>query len=237
MDDMAEAEDEVNQSPLGQRRPCLADANDSFSMMGIIYVLSNQAMPGYLKIGVTSGDSPVAVEQRMKSLDNTSVPLPFKCEYAAIVRDHKKVEKALHTAFGDYRVNRQREFFTGVEVSKVKAVIDLLEIKDVTPEKTNTSDGEGIQTRIPKEKFTFKMVDIPIGATLQFVEDSDKSCTVLGTETDVEYEGHSYTITGLTRELKQITYGFQATRYWKYEGETLQARRERLEKELGVDDE
>lgn len=39
---------------------------------GIVYVLINDAFDGYLKIGKTSNS-----EQRLKQLNNTSVPLPF----------------------------------------------------------------------------------------------------------------------------------------------------------------
>ena len=46
----------------------------------IIYVLRNPAMPNYVKIGKT-----LNLQQRMKDLDNTSVPVPFECIYAALV--------------------------------------------------------------------------------------------------------------------------------------------------------
>jgi hypothetical protein len=37
---------------------------------GIIYILINEAMPGYTKVGKTSA----SIEQRMKQLDTTGVP-------------------------------------------------------------------------------------------------------------------------------------------------------------------
>ena len=166
-------------------------------------------MEGYIKIGVTNGDSPSDVKRRMSDLDSTSLPLPFQCEYAAVVSNYEVVEKALHTAFGDYRVNRRREFFKGVEAFRVKAVVDLLKIKDVTPEETDTQDEEGVQKRILKENFTFKMVNIPEKATLHFVEDSDETCTVAGTKTEVEYEGNLYSITGLTKDSNKLNMAFK----------------------------
>ena len=62
---------------------------------GTIYILVNEAMEGYTKIGKTT--SPV--EQRMKELDSTGVPLPFECFYAARVEDIDFVERKLHDAF------------------------------------------------------------------------------------------------------------------------------------------
>ena len=86
-------------------------------MPEVIYVLTNEAMPGLIKIGITNGD----VSERIKQLDNTSIPLPFECFYAAEVTDAAKAEKAIHTAFGDHRVRPSREFSssppTGLKLS------------------------------------------------------------------------------------------------------------------------
>ena len=240
MQEMAGAEDGMNQSHLERKSPNSDGTDNSVSTMGIVYVLSNEAMPGYIKIGVTNGDSPIDVKRRMNGLDNTNLPLPFECEYAAVVPNYERVEKALHTAFGDYRVNRpnrRREFFKDVEVFRVKAVIDLLTIEEVTPEVLEAESTDGDQTGIRRENFTFKMVDIPIGAILQLVGAPDQICTVAGTKTEVEYDGDLYSISGLAKELKQSKWSVQGPRYWIYEDETLQARRERLEEEAGIDDE
>ena len=42
-------------------------------MPEIVYVLTNEAMEGMVKIGRTT----TSVEQRIRELDNTSMPLPF----------------------------------------------------------------------------------------------------------------------------------------------------------------
>ena len=75
---------------------------------GIVYVLTNPAMPDIVKIDMTNRDT---IDARMKELFNTSIPLPFECEYACKVSDCEKVEKALHIAFHPYRIHAQREFF------------------------------------------------------------------------------------------------------------------------------
>ena len=86
---------------------------------GIVYILTNEAMDGYIKIGMTSGDSPKDVQKRMSELDSTGVPRAFQCEYAAVVENYANVEGALHTAFGDYRVRTNREFFEGLAPFRV----------------------------------------------------------------------------------------------------------------------
>jgi len=50
---------------------------------GIVYVLSNEAMPGLIKIGLTKRDE---LEARLNELYSTGVPLPFTCEYACRVK-------------------------------------------------------------------------------------------------------------------------------------------------------
>ena len=78
---------------------------------GIVYVLTNSAMPGLVKIGMTTRDS---IDAMMKELYSTGVPVPFDCSYACEVKvsDCAKIEKALHTALGSNRINANREFFS-----------------------------------------------------------------------------------------------------------------------------
>lgn len=68
----------------------------------IVYVLTNPAMPGIVKIGKTTQ---LEVQERMKQLYGIGVPLPFDCAFACQVKDATKVEKALHVAFGNTRLN------------------------------------------------------------------------------------------------------------------------------------
>ena len=49
---------------------------------GIVYLLTNPVMPGLVKIGMTTQKE---IEQRMKELYTTGVPLPFECQFAYIV--------------------------------------------------------------------------------------------------------------------------------------------------------
>ena len=77
-------------------------------MADIVYVFTNEAMPGLIKIGLT-GDS---IETRLTQLSsNTGVPLPFECYFAAAVADGARLERTLHQLFAEYRINPRREFF------------------------------------------------------------------------------------------------------------------------------
>ena len=106
---------------------------------GIVYIISNPAMPGLGKIGKTSN-----LESRMSSLYSSGVPLPFRCVYAKKVKDYSFVERKLHSGLRLARENMNREFFRIAE----DEVINLLEMmpgEDVTPREDVFEDKEDIQ--------------------------------------------------------------------------------------------
>ncbi len=211
---------------------------DAATNTGIVYVLSNEAMPGYIKIGKTSGNSASDVQRRMKALDDTGVPRAFRCEYAAVVHDHTEVERRLHEAFAYFRVRPNREFFQGVEAFRINAILKLLAIDYVQPE-TDTQDDEGdhvVEKQPPKPRFTFKMVDIPVGALLQWVDDPEIQCRVVNDRTTVNYEDRNVAISPLTQELKGWQRMPSGTRYWLYGEETLEERRQRMDAEAAAED-
>lgn len=63
----------------------------------IVYILTNPAMPGLVKIGFTGKDD---AKKRIDGLYTTGVPFPFTIEFVCKVRNAAQVESALHTAFG-----------------------------------------------------------------------------------------------------------------------------------------
>lgn len=62
----------------------------------IVYVLTNPAMPGFVKIGKTYLDN---VNQRLGQLYSTGVPFPFELAFACEVPNATEFERALHVAF------------------------------------------------------------------------------------------------------------------------------------------
>ncbi len=90
--------------------------------MGIVYVLTNPAMQGLVKIGKTTRST---LENRMGELYSTGVPVPFNCEIAVEVDDEASVESVLHKAFAKFRINPRREFFE-VDPEHIKPLIALL---------------------------------------------------------------------------------------------------------------
>jgi hypothetical protein len=202
--------------------------------MSYVYILTNEAMPGYIKIGLTEN----LVSERVVQLDNTSVALPFQCYYAARVDDNRRIERALHTAFGDFRVRPNREFFK-MDPYKVKAILEVLALEDVTPKNelvATAEDAQALRTvGIKAGRFRFSSAGIPIGAKLSFVKDLNLTATV---EEDswVIFAGERHSLTTAALEaLKKCGYNWssvQGPEYWLYNGESvgsLRARQRDLE--------
>ncbi len=78
------------------------------SPLNIVYVLTNSAMPGLVKIGYTTQDD---ANSRIGQLYTTGVPVPFELNYACKVQNAEEIEKALHIAFSPQRINPKRNFF------------------------------------------------------------------------------------------------------------------------------
>jgi PAS domain-containing protein len=197
-------------------------------MNEIIYILINEAMPGYVKIGRTTN-----LEQRIRSLDTTSVPLPFECFYACTVQDADFVERQLHDAFLDHRVRSSREFFE-LSPDRVVSALKLAEVENVTPYRDFVESHEDQQAlnqaRTRRAVFNFKMANIPIGAELTYVNDENIKAKVVDNKL-IELNGEVTSLSASAQKLLGYTYQVQGTVYWMFEGETLDERRRRLEAE------
>jgi len=205
-------------------------------MTDIVYVLTNPIMPGLIKIGRTTN-----LEQRVKSLSSdTGVPLPFEVFYACEVKDASEVERALHNAFGDHRINPKREFFE-LDPERVYPVLRLVALADVTPQDSFIEDPEdrAALEKIKSKKrppFKFSYANVPVGAELKFIRDNSLTSKVLD-DKKIEFRGKATSTSAaalaLLQELQDVHWTQVAgPMYWLYEGETLADRRKRIE---GVD--
>lgn len=197
------------------------------SNTGIVYVLSNSAMPGLVKIGMTTRES---IDTRMNELYSTGVPVPFDCEYACEVKasDCAKIEKALHKAFKPNRINDNREFFS-IKPEQATAILELFDRKDITTEVTAeiendlTADDKVASEKIKSTRrppLNYKEMGIEIGSKLLFAKDSTVEVVVSGNKR-VTYQGEEMSLTVVTKQLLGITHAPQPTSYWTFEGKNL----------------
>jgi T5orf172 domain len=68
-------------------------------MAETVYILTNQEMPGLVKVGKTNGD----LATRIRQLFQTGVPLAFELFFACEVANAALAEQRLHDAFSDRR--------------------------------------------------------------------------------------------------------------------------------------
>lgn len=143
---------------------------------GFVYILTNAAMPGYIKIGLTQQDD---VASRVKQLDNTSLPLPFECYFAARVPDCARVERTLHFVFGEKRARGNREFFTA-QPDLVKAIIELVAIEDVSPTdaEQDITPQERREIEAEEQRRTLAGLGLEAGVVLTFLKDPEVTCEV-----------------------------------------------------------
>lgn len=194
---------------------------------GIVYVLTNPAMPGLVKIGMTNRDS---VDARLRELFNTSVPVPFECEYACKVENTERVERALHLAFHPYRIHSQREFF---KINPEQAIV-ILQLLDRSEDLTITiqeeinndlteidkAAGERMK-RARRPSLNFIEMGISVGEKLIYIKDDYVlEATVCGSR-KIIFDGKETSLTAATRELLGLQHDVQPTPYWSYNGKNL----------------
>jgi len=106
---------------------------------GWVYVLSNSAMPGLVKVGFSTKD-PVL---RVGELDGTGLPHPFIIEYDALVFEPRDVEQAVHQRLSQH--HEAKEFFriaVGVAVSAIRSEVSARGEKCIV-EQINFSESGG----------------------------------------------------------------------------------------------
>ena len=200
--------------------------------MGKVYIFTNDSMPGIIKIGVTEQET---IEDRIKSLDNTSVPTPFRFYFAVETDKHKEIEKLLHNAFSDNRIRTNREFF---EMDPERAV-SALKISGASEIKLENEmiDEQGLVTKETspkkyKKRFSFNFVNIPVGSELTYTRDEKIKCTVVS-DNEVEYNGNNYSLSKLADELlKKSGYNWKSVQgpfYFKFNEKSLSELKKEME--------
>ena len=205
-------------------------------MRGKIYILTNDAMPDYIKIGFTAADD---VETRMKQLDTTGLPLPFRLHACIEVENAQQLEKLAHDVFATQRARSNREFFlmeaeTAVRYLKAVSLNDssarwiASEQRMIDETGEILSENQVVKPKLPS--FTFSSANVPIGAEVKFVRDGSYVAKVVS-DTEVEFEGQILKLSPLTRLIferlgaSNSSGAYAGPQYFSYEEEILSERR------------
>jgi hypothetical protein len=204
-------------------------------MPNLIYVLTNEAMPGLVKVGLSTD----SVESRISSLNTTGVPLPFECHFAAEIPEAvnlDRLEKILHKLFAEHRINPKREFFK-VEPEKVVLALSIGGFKEITPGKVGIDLVEAQAMEKAKEqrrsRINLAALGINPGANLVLSRDENVIATVLADGKKVSYKGEELSLSAAALKALQAM-GYKSTSvsgsdYWMFEEELLSERRARFE--------
>jgi hypothetical protein len=191
--------------------------------MGFVYVLTHDAMPDLTKIGRTDA----SLEERLRSLNSTSVPYGFKCFYAAEVRDSVDVEQRLHAAFKDFHVGK--EFFE-IHPIRVQKVLEMVALRDVTPRDDVALDPEEAeqlaqnQQRSHLRRFSMFRIGLKVGDVLTFARDESFTATV-ASDTEVQFDGEVRSLSASAlAAIQKCGYNWKTIPgpvFWMYRGQSL----------------
>lgn len=217
---------------------------------GVIYILTNPSFPQYIKIGYADN-----VESRLKQLNNSEcIPFAFRI-YATYEVEERLTDLKLHALIDQLNPNlraidtvdgkkRVREFYA-MSKEQAYSILETIAIlggrqnrlklwemseeqrKDV--EVAAEIEDEHIERLAP---FTFSKCNIPIGATITYINRGKANSGVEVTVVDdknVEYNGKKYSLSALATELSGSKWGVAGPRYFKYNGEWLNTIRARVE--------
>jgi len=199
--------------------------NEKLNDSGIVYLLINEAMPGFVKIGKTNRSDP---KVRIDELYNTSVPVPFECVLAVKVEDPSEVESTLHKAFASNRISSKREFFQ-IDPEQPAAILKLLMrmgSEDVTPSvndenrsipENERGTSETLRRRRPP--LNFSEMGIPKGSILRSVNGNDTAEVI--SERKVIFRGEEMSLTQATQVAREIDCHVAPCPNWMFEERSL----------------
>lgn len=196
-----------------------------------VYILTNPAMPEFVKVGITNN-----IERRKKDLyKKTCVPLPFECFAHIVVKPTSKVsaatlEKNLHKLLSK-SITQNKEFFR----TSTSEVLEFFQSFVETNPALELVMGDGKSKKAKKRNAptTFEMLQIQEGAELVYKSDSSIRCKVVNDKNTVLYNGEHTTLSAIAMKQNggKPVNGFDLFIYSAsdHPNETLSERRVRLE--------
>lgn len=208
--------------------------NENYS--NVIYILTNPALDGYVKIGFATD-----LKKRIKQLSQASaIPYSFQA-YAVYETSAKLTDKALHDMIDSLNPNlrtveqddkgktHKKEFFVMSpeeaytileDIAKISGTTDRLHrIKQTTEEAKETAEAKEVKKTAMLKPFTFSACGIPIGAEVVFTRDP----SIKGVVVDDKHIRIGNEISSLSAVVMKYT-GWKAAQgpaYFTYNGKLL----------------
>ena len=202
---------------------------------GYVYILTNESFrEDWVKIGKTTD-----MAKRLKSLNTTALPLPFKVYATIKTCKYEELEKIIHKQIDrltDLRINQSREFFNVHPAQALDIFLDqataLEDAEVVKYENGKTRQmypvqekSKEVQDKKPQRPpFDFSMVGLNVGDKVMF-EALNLEVKVAG-KNKVEYEGRLWSLsafcgTYLPENMRNHSDAYQGPKYFSFQGKTL----------------
>ncbi len=219
---------------------------------GLVYILTNPCLDGWVKIGMTERDD---IESRLQELNSPSnIPLSYRCYAVYEVENPLEVERRIHSLID--RVDdslhareqlnngriREREFFkisseTAYGIFKDIASLrgDTDKLKLYTPTLEQSQEQEIAERITRRSNNSFRLLNIAVGEEISFLYDETVTAKVMNNRNKVQYEGVEYSVTALACKLLIERHGWSENLHvngWMYftkDGKSLSDLRDSIE--------
>ena len=219
---------------------------------GIVYILTNPCLDGWVKIGMTQRND---VQKRLNELNTPSnLPLSYRCYATYEVENPLAVEQYIHSIIDrvDHSLHareqlengriRVREFFRispetafGIFADIANLRGDRAFLKPYIPTNAEIIEEEIADSKSKRSNNSFALLGTEVGTILHFLLDETLTATVLNNKNMVEYCGENYSVTGLALKLLREKFGWSLNAHangWRYflkDGTTLSEMRDVVE--------
>ena len=202
---------------------------------GYVYILTNPSFrEDWVKIGKSTN-----MEKRLKTLNTTALPLPFKVYATIKTSKYEELEKIIHKQIDrltDLRINQSREFFNVHPAQALDIFLDqATALDDAIVTKYENGKPRQMYPVLEKSKeekekkpqrppFDFSMVGLNVGDKVIF-DALNLEVKVAG-RNKVEYEGRLWSLsafcgTYLPENMHNASEAYQGPKYFSYQGKTL----------------
>ena len=202
---------------------------------GYVYILTNPSFrEDWVKIGKSTN-----MEKRLKTLNTTALPLPFKVYATIKTSKYEELEKIIHKQIDrltDLRINQSREFFNVHPAQALDIFLDqATALDDAIVTKYENGKPRQMYPILEKAKeekekkpqrppFDFSMVGLNVGDKVIF-DALNLEVKVAG-RNKVEYEGRLWSLsafcgTYLPENMHNASEAYQGPKYFSYQGKTL----------------
>ncbi|MCM1252222.1 MAG: GIY-YIG nuclease family protein [Clostridium sp.] len=203
---------------------------------GLVYILTNPCLVGWVKIGMTERND---IEKRLQELNAPpNIPLSYRCYAVYEVDNPHEVEKRIHSLIDriddslhareqlENGRTRVREFFkispeTAYGIFKDVAGLrgDIDKLKPYTPTLEQSQEQEVAERRTKRSNNSFRLLNITVGEKITFLYDETITAKVKDDKNQIEYEGENYSVTALARKLLMERHGWSGNWHingWRY---------------------